>query len=92
MSNKTSFSGASCTKEEMQPQQARASGSLTPQNLSESDKSLVQAFGLEEVDKQHIAENHKFHIDVVWEVAAYQPSLEYADQVLYCIHKAAEHN
>ena len=90
MSNKTSFSGASCTIEEMQPQQARASGSSTPSNLSGSDKTLVQALGLEEVYKR-MAENHKFHIDVVREVAACQPSLEYADQVLYRMRKAAEH-
>jgi hypothetical protein len=59
-------------------------------NLSASNKELVLALGLEEVYK-HMAENHKFHIDVVQEVAASQQSLENADRVLCSMHKAAEH-
>jgi hypothetical protein len=59
-------------------------------NLSASNKELVLALGLEEVYK-HMAESHKFHIDVVREVAASQQSLENADQVLCSMHKAAEH-
>ena len=35
--------------------------------------------------------NHKFHIDVVREVAAGVQSLEQADQVLCSMRKAAEH-
>ena len=47
------------------------------------------ALGLEEVHK-HMAENHKFHIDVVREVVAGQQCLEDADQVLCRMRKAAE--
>ena len=70
----------------------RAPRSLKPQwppNLSESNKELVLALGLEEVYRC-MAENHKFHIDVVREVAAGQQSLEHADQVLCSMRKAAE--
>ena len=48
------------------------------------------ALGLEEVYKR-MAENHKFHIDVVREVVAGQQCLEHADQVLCRMRKAAEH-
>lgn len=71
------------------PQKVKAPRLSRPSNLSESNKELVLALGLEEVYK-HMAENHKFHIDVVWEVAARQQSLEHADQVLYSMRKAAE--
>ena len=48
------------------------------------------ALGLEEVYKR-MAANHKFHIDVVREVAAGQQCLEQADQMLCSMQKAAEH-
>jgi hypothetical protein len=69
--------------------QARGTLSTSP-NLSESNMSLVMALGLEEVYKR-MAENHKFHIDVVREVAASQRCLEHVDQVLFRMRKAAEH-
>ena len=47
------------------------------------------SLGLEEVYK-HMAEKHKFHIDVVREVAAGQQCLEDADQVLCRMRKAAQ--
>ena len=72
------------------PQQVRAPSLLSSPNLSESNKELVLGLGLEEVYKC-MAENHKFHIDVVWEVAAGQQCFEHADQVLCSMHKAAEH-
>ena len=72
------------------PQQAQAPRSSRLSNLSESDKTLVLALGLEEVYKR-MAANHKFHIDVVQEVAAGVQSLEQADQVLCSMRKAAEH-
>jgi hypothetical protein len=59
-------------------------------NLSESNKELVLALGLEEVYKC-MAENHKFHIDVVQKVVAGLQSLEHADSVLCSMCKAAEH-
>ena len=62
---------------------------ITTPNLSKSNKEFVLSLGLEEVYK-HMAENHKFHIDVVWEVAAGQQCLEDADQVLCRMHKAAQ--
>jgi hypothetical protein len=49
----------------------------------------VLALGLEEVYKR-MAENHKFHIDLVQVVAAGQKSLEHTDQVLFSMRKAAE--
>jgi hypothetical protein len=80
--------------EKIWPQQVRAprlSRQSNPRsNLSESNKELVLALGLEEIYKC-MAKNHKFHIDLVWEVAAGQRSLEHADQVLYSMCKAAEH-
>lgn len=62
---------------------------LSSPNLSESDKELVLALGLEEVYK-HMAEKHKFHIDFVQEVGAGQQCLELADQVM-CSMCKAEH-
>jgi hypothetical protein len=50
----------------------------------------VLALGLEEVYKR-MAENHKFHVDIVRAVAARQRSLEHADQVLRSMREAAEH-
>ena len=70
--------------------QERGSSLLTSPNLSESNKNLVMALGLKEVYKR-MAENHKFHIDVVQEVAASQQCLEDVDKVLYRMRKAAEH-
>ena len=70
--------------------QAKAPRSSTPPNLSESNKELVLALGLEAVYKR-MADNHKFHIDIVREVAARQRSLEQADQVLRSMREAAEH-
>ena len=55
--------------------QERGSSLLTLPNLSESNKILVMALGLKKVHKR-MAENHKFHIDVVQEVAASQRCLE----------------
>ena len=75
-----SFGSTGRTLGKIGPQQGRAPRLpvLWPPNLSESNKELVLALGLEEVYKR-MAENHKFHIDVVWEVAAGQQSLEHAD-------------
>ena len=70
--------------------QERGSSLLTSPNLSESNKNLVMALGLKEVYKR-MAENHKFHIDVVQEVAASQRCLEDVDKILYRVRKAAEH-
>jgi hypothetical protein len=66
----------------------RSSRSSTPPNLSESNKKLVLSLGLEAVYLR-MAENHKFHIDVVREVAAEQPSLEDTDRVLCNMRLAA---
>ena len=66
----------------------RSSRSSTPTNLSESNKKLVLSLGLEAVYSR-MAENHKFHIDVVREVAAEQPSLEDTDRVLCNMRMAA---
>jgi hypothetical protein len=66
----------------------RPSRSSTPSNLSESNKKLVLSLGLEAVYSR-MAENHKFHIDVVREVAAEQPSLEETDRVLCNMRLAA---
>ncbi len=66
----------------------RPSRSSTPPNLSESNKELVLALGLEAVYSR-MAENHKFHIDVVREVATRQRSLEDADRVLCSMREAA---
>ncbi|KAI9442450.1 hypothetical protein H4582DRAFT_1928442 [Lactarius indigo] len=77
------------TVEKKRPRQARAPRSSTPPNLSESNKGLVLALGLEEVYKR-MAENHKFHVDIVREVAARQRSLEHADKVLRNMREAAE--
>jgi hypothetical protein len=66
----------------------RPSRSSTPSNLSESNKKLVLSLGLEAVYSR-MAENHKFHIDVVREVAAEQPSLEDTDRVLCNMRLAA---
>jgi hypothetical protein len=77
------------TLEKIQPQQVRAPNLLRQSNLSESNKEVVLALGLEEVYKR-MAESHKFHIDLVREVAAGQQSLEHTDQVLYSMRKAAE--
>jgi hypothetical protein len=75
-----------------QPQQVRMPLAKSP-NLSESDRELVVALGLEEVHKRMV-ENHKFHIDlvqkVVQKVVAGQQSLEHADNVLCGMRKAAE--
>ena len=68
---------------------ARGSLLVSP-NLSESNMNLVMAMGLEEVYKC-MAENHKFHIDVVRNVAASQQCLEHVDQVLFRMRNAAEH-
>jgi hypothetical protein len=89
----SSFSHTSPTLEKRgQPQQVRMPLARSP-NLSESDRELVLALGLEEVHKC-MAENHKFHIDLVREVVrkvvAGQQSLEHADNVLCGMHKAAE--
>jgi len=85
----SSFGSTGHTLEKMWPQQVRAPSLSRPPNLSESNKELVLALGLEEVYKC-MAENHKFHIDVVREVAAGKRSLEHADRMLYSMRKAAE--
>ncbi|KAI9456634.1 hypothetical protein BJY52DRAFT_1187716 [Lactarius psammicola] len=54
------------TLEKKWPHQATALRSSTPPHLSESNKELMEAFELEEVYKR-IAENHKFHFDIVRE-------------------------
>ena len=84
-----SLGSTSRTLEKKRPRQSRAPRSSTPPNLSESNKELVLALGLEEVYKR-MAENHKFHVDIVREVAARQRSLEHADQVLRNMREAAE--
>lgn len=87
----SSFGSTSRPLEKIRPPQAkRASRSSTAANLSEANKELVLALGLEEVYKR-MAENHKFHIDIVREVAAGQQSLEQADEVLRSMREAAEH-
>jgi hypothetical protein len=82
------------TFETIQPQEAREKERIPrlsmPPGLSESNKKFLLALGLEEVYKR-MAQNHKFHIDVVQKVAASQKSLENADQVLCSMRKAAEH-
>ena len=80
----TSESGSVTTKKWPR----RPSRSSTPPNLSESNKKLVLSLGLEAVYSR-MAENHKFHIDVVREVAAEQPSLEDTDRVLCNMRLAA---
>ena len=62
--------------------------SSTPSNLTESNKELVLALGLEEVYLR-MAENHRFHIELVREVAARQRSLQDADRVLRNMREAA---
>ena len=66
----------------------KPSRSSTPPNLSASNKVLVLALGLEAVYSR-MAKNHKFHIDVVREVATRQRSLEDADRVLRNMREAA---
>lgn len=82
-SNTSKSSGATTKKWSRRP-----SRSSTPPNLSESNKKLVLSLGLEAVYSR-MAENHKFHIDVVREVAAEQPSLEDTDRVLCNMRLAA---
>jgi hypothetical protein len=89
-SSNGSFRSTSRTLEKRRRRQAKASRTSTPPNLSESNKELVLALGLEEVYKR-MADNHKFHVDIVREVAARQRSLEQADQVLRSMREAAEH-
>ena len=60
----------------------------TPPNLSESNKELVLALGLDVVYSR-MAQNHKLHVDLVREVATKQQSLEDADRVLCNIREAA---
>ena len=91
----SSFGSTSRTleKKKIRPPQAktkRAPRSSATPNLSEANKELVLALGLEEVYKR-MAENHKFHVDIVREVAARQRSLEQADDVLRSMREAAEH-
>lgn len=62
--------------------------SSTPPNLTESNKELVLALGLEEVYLR-MAENHRFHIELVRKVAARQRSLQDADRVLRNMREAA---
>jgi hypothetical protein len=57
------------TLEKIQPWAPMPPRLSRPSNLSDSDKELVLALGLEEVYKC-MAENHKFHIDLVQVVAA----------------------
>ena len=85
----SSFGSNSHTLKTGFPQQVRAPQSSRPPNLSESNKKLVLALGLEEVHKR-MADNHKFHIDVVRDVVAGQKCLEHADQILCSMRKAAE--
>ena len=59
----------------------------TPPNLSESNKELVLALGLDVVYSR-MAQNHKLHIDLVREVASKQQSLEDADRVLRSMREA----
>lgn len=89
-SSNRSFGSTSRTREKTRRRQAKAPRSSTPPNLSESNKELVLALGLEEVYKR-MADNHKFHVDIVREVAARQRSLEQADKVLRSMREAAEH-
>ncbi|KAF8497250.1 hypothetical protein F5888DRAFT_1831648 [Russula emetica] len=79
-------SGSSSTTTKKWPR--KPSRSSTPPNLSESNKKLVLSLGLEAVYSR-MAENHKFHIDVVREVAAEQSSLEDTDRVLCNMRLAA---
>ena len=60
----------------------------TPPNLSESNRELVLALGLDVVYSR-MAQNHKLHIDLVREVASKQQSLEDADRVLRSMREAA---
>jgi hypothetical protein len=69
-------------------QPRRPPRSSTPPNLSEPNKKLVLALGLEEVYSR-MAENHRFHIDFVREVASKQRSLEETNKVLDNMRKAA---
>lgn len=62
--------------------------SSTPPNLPESEKKLVLALGLEAVYSR-MAENHRFHIDFVREVASRHRSLEEVNEVLDNMRKAA---
>lgn len=84
ISSNTSESSSATTKKFFR----RPSRSLTPANLSDSNKKLVLSLGLEAVYSR-MAENHKFHIDVVREVATKQPSLEDTDRVLCNMRLAA---
>ena len=85
----SSFGHTSHTPEKGgQPEQVRVPLAKSP-NLSESNKELLLALGLEKVYKS-MAENHKFHIDVVRKVVEGQRSLEDADNVLCSMRKAAE--
>jgi hypothetical protein len=83
-SNTSESSGATTKKWPRRPSRS----STPPPNLSESNKKLVLSLGLEAVYSR-MAENHKFHIDVVREVAAEQPSLEDTDRVLCNMRLAA---
>ena len=89
-SNRSFGSTSRALVKKTRPRKAKAPRSSTPPNLSESNKGLVLALGLEAVYKR-MADNHKFHVDIVREVAARQRSLEQADQVLRSMREAAEH-
>jgi hypothetical protein len=65
----------------------RPSRSSTIPNLSESNKELVLDLGLKAVFSRMV-ENHKFHIDIVREVAAGR-TLEDTDRVLRNMYEAA---
>lgn len=69
-------------------QPSRPLRSSTPPNLPESEKKLVLALGLEAVYSR-MAENHRFHVDFVREVASRHRSLEEANEVLDNMRKAA---
>ena len=84
ISSNTSESSSATTKKFLR----RPFRSSTPPNLSDSNKKLLLSLGLEAVYSR-MAENHKFHIDVVREVAAKQPSLEDTDRVLCNMRLAA---
>jgi hypothetical protein len=62
--------------------------SSTPPNLPESETKLLLALGLEAVYSR-MAENHRFHIDFVREVASRHRSLDEANEVLDNMRKAA---
>lgn len=69
-------------------QPSRPLRSSTSHNLPELEKKLVLALGLEAVYSR-MAENHRFHIDFVREVASRHRSLEEANEVLDNMRKAA---